>query len=304
MKMLVGNTGFVGSNLIKSMKFDKVFNSKNIEESYGMKPDLLIYSGVRGTKFLANKYPNDDKKNIEDAIKNIEKINPKKIVLISTVDVYDDLNNQDEDYIINKENLHVYGKNRYELEQWVINNFTDYNIIRLPAIYGINLKKNYIHDLINPCPTYLSSEKKIEIEKVFPEIGQYYFQDGDIYKILKYDLRLINFFKTDKNNALYYTDTRSMYQYLNLNWLAEILKKVIQNDIRILNAVTPSILSSELYMKVNKKSFTNEINLKPIKYNLRTKYGKDIFGVENYIASKETVMEDLLSFIEKEKSLI
>ena len=304
MKMLVGNTGFVGSNLIKSMKFDKVFNSKNIEESYGMKPDLLIYSGVRGTKFLANKYPNDDKKNIEDAIKNIEKINPKKIVLISTVDVYDDLNNQDEDYIINKENLHVYGKNRYELEQWVINNFTDYNIIRLPAIYGINLKKNYIHDLINPCPTYLSSEKKIEIEKVFPEIGQYYFQDGDIYKILKYDLRLINFFKTDKNNALCYTDTRSMYQYLNLKWLAEILKKVIQNDIRILNAVTPSILSSELYMKVNKKSFTNEINLKPIKYNLRTKYGKDIFGVENYIASKETVMEDLLSFIEKEKSLV
>ena len=33
MKILVGYTGFVGSNIYLNEKFDKVYNSKNIKES-------------------------------------------------------------------------------------------------------------------------------------------------------------------------------------------------------------------------------------------------------------------------------
>ena len=45
MKALVGYTGFVGSNIYTSGEFDAVYNSKNIEEAFGTKPDLLVYAG-------------------------------------------------------------------------------------------------------------------------------------------------------------------------------------------------------------------------------------------------------------------
>ena len=85
---IVGYTGFVGSNICVTTKFDAYYNSKNIEEAFGTNPDLLVYSGVRAEMFLANKFPEKDFEVIENAIENIKKINPKRVVLISTIAVY------------------------------------------------------------------------------------------------------------------------------------------------------------------------------------------------------------------------
>ena len=60
MVALVGYTGFVGSNIYAKGQIDQVYNSKNIEEAYGLKPDLLIYSGLRAEKYLANNAPEKD----------------------------------------------------------------------------------------------------------------------------------------------------------------------------------------------------------------------------------------------------
>ena len=74
MKILVGHTGFVGSNLAESHAFDLCFNSKNISEAFGSNPDVLVYSGVRAEKFLANKEPEKDFEIILESIENIKKI--------------------------------------------------------------------------------------------------------------------------------------------------------------------------------------------------------------------------------------
>ena len=48
---IIGNTGFVGSNLIRQRHFDAFYNSKNIEtKSF----DLVICAGVPAVKWLAN----------------------------------------------------------------------------------------------------------------------------------------------------------------------------------------------------------------------------------------------------------
>ena len=88
MKILVGSTGFVGSNIYQLGEFDKGYNSKNIREAYGTKPELLVYSGLPAEKFLANSNPDKDMELIREAEKNIESIAPKKIILISTIDVF------------------------------------------------------------------------------------------------------------------------------------------------------------------------------------------------------------------------
>lgn len=70
-------------------------------------------------------------------------------VLISTVDVYMNPINVDEDSKIDPETIDPYGRHRYYLEQFVRDNFKNYSIIRLPGLFGKGLKKNFIYDLIN-----------------------------------------------------------------------------------------------------------------------------------------------------------
>ena len=113
MKALVGYTGFVGSNLCGQTNFDAVYNSKNIADAYGTAPNLLVYAGVRAEKYLANSAPEMDMKHILQAADNIRKINPQKLVLISTVDVFKEPVGVDETAQIETEDLHAYGYNRY-----------------------------------------------------------------------------------------------------------------------------------------------------------------------------------------------
>ena len=122
MKALVGYTGFVGSNIYAAGDFDAVYNSKNIEDAFGTNPDLLVYAGLRAEKYLANNFPEKDMELIYQAQENITKIGPKKLVLISTIDVFKNPNGADENTEIDTDNLHAYGLNRYRLEQWVRKN--------------------------------------------------------------------------------------------------------------------------------------------------------------------------------------
>lgn len=300
MKILVGDTGFVGSNLKKIMQFDYTFNSKNIENAYNLHPDLLVYAGVRGTKILANKFPKEDEKNIEDAKLNFTKINPKKLILISSVDVYDDLDGKNEDYISNVNNLHTYGKNRFLLEKWVEQNVKDYHIVRLPAIYGNNLKKNYIYDLISPVPKFLEIEDYINVEKEFPTIFLYYKKNGEIFYNINKDSKLSSYFLNSKYNSLRFTDSRSIYQYFDLRKLDKIVELVISNSIKVLNCVTEPIQSDLLYKKINGTEFNNYIVENPIQYKLTTKWAY-LVNENKYLENSAEEIKGLINFIEEER---
>lgn len=123
---LVGYTGFVGSNIYAAAgkEIDAAYNSKNIGEAFGTYPDLLIYAGLRAEKYLANNAPEKDMKLILQAEDNITKINPKRLVLISTIDVFKNPKDVDETSEIDTDNLPAYGYNRYQLEVFVRKNFS------------------------------------------------------------------------------------------------------------------------------------------------------------------------------------
>ena len=149
MDALIGYTGFVGSNVAKQYSFDEKYNSSNIHEIQNKEFNLIVCAGVSGTKWLANKYPKEDLRKINKLLDNLSKVKCKKMILISTVDVYRESNNVNEDTPIEIERLHHYGRNRVVVEEFVKNNFDNYHIVRLPAIYGDNIKKNFVFDLLN-----------------------------------------------------------------------------------------------------------------------------------------------------------
>lgn len=300
---LIGNTGFVGSNLCKQYQFDGLYASKNVEEAYGKNPDMIVYSAVPAQKFIANQNPLEDEKVIDTAINNIKQINPKKIVLISTIDVYENPFNVDED-ANNFQITEAYGRNRRKLEVFVENNFKDYLIVRLPALYGENLKKNFIFDLINVVPSMLKYEKFEELSEKNSILNQYYTKlDNGFYKLNDVSLEekenLKEVFKKLNFTSLNFTDSRASFQFYNLNRLWDDINIALNNNLKIVNLATPPISARELYKYVYGEDFINELGTKIPKYDYRTK-SFDVYKGENgYIAKKEEVLEDIKKYIKK-----
>lgn len=141
--LLVGSTGFVGGNLAAKHAFAAVCHSTDIATQFGAKPDLCVYAGVPAAMFLANADPDADLAVMAAARENLRQIAPKQLVLISSIAVYADSRGKDEQSPMTPDGLPAYGRNRLQLERWVREDYPNALIVRLPALYGIGLKKNF-----------------------------------------------------------------------------------------------------------------------------------------------------------------
>jgi len=300
--IIVGNSGFVGSNLILCFNFDGQYNSKNIKKAYKTNPDILVYAGVRSQKYIANNNPNLDLEHVNDAIYNIKMINPKKIILISTIDVYKTTSNVNEDTKIVEAGLHPYGLHRYYLEKFVKDFSKNHHIFRLPALYGKNLRKNFIYDLLNPIPNKISSEKIKQIASLDCRIFNYYRNDDldyyslDIKSFLEKE-ELIKILNNANFSSLNFTDSRSVFQFYNLSYLWGHINISIKNNFRIVNLVTEPVSSNDVYYSFYKKNYENIINDSPLQYDIKTIYDKFLGGYNGYIFSKNSVLKNINKYL-------
>ena len=304
MNALVGYTGFVGSNIYDTGSFDYVFNSGNIEEAYGIKPDLLIYAGMRAEKYLANSAPEKDMELVIQAEENISCIDPKKLVLISTIDIFKVPKDVDEESEVDTVNLHPYGYNRYQLELWVRKNYPNATIIRLPGLFGKNIKKNFIYDYINIVPFMLKKQKMEELLFADGELSKYYqLQDNGFYRLNnvseKDKIVLKDKFKKVGFSALNFTDSRSRYQFYNLGRLWGDIQKAVKEDIKLWHPATEAVSASELYKYLTGEDFINELEGKPADYDYRTIYSNIFGGKNGYISDKSRVLEEIKAFISR-----
>ena len=302
---LVGYTGFVGSNIYAGGGIDAAYNSKNIKQAYGTNPDVLIYAGLRAKKYLANTNPDADMELIKQAKENITKIKPKKLVLISTVDVLKEPNGKDESSVVDTDGLQAYGLNRYRLEQWVRSQYPDALIIRLPGLFGINIKKNFIYDYIHVIPYMLKEEKYLELSAKAPELEQYYeLQPNGFYrcgqitfeqkKVLKNTFQRLGF------TALNFTDSRNVYQFYPLSRLRKDIDICLENHLILWHPATEPVSAAEVYRYLTGKEFLNEITGTPVYYDYRTCYAECFGGQNGYLMNKAEVLREIKAFIKSE----
>lgn len=300
MVSIVGYSGFVGSNLCAAYDFDGKYDKDNIKEAFGTNPDVLFYSGVPAQKFIANKFPDQDFETVVEALDNMKKINPKKVVLISSVDVYKEPNGKNESSFMDKENLHPYGANRLWLEEQVKENFEDYFIVRLPGLYGINLKKNFIFDYLNYIPSMLNEAKFAELSAKEPKLSELYtLQDNGFYK-LNYGIDREStkaIFKKLGFSALNFTDSRGIFQYYNLKYLYKNIQTAIENGVKVMNIATEPVTIAEIYKAITGEEFVNELSNPVPHYDFRTENFEIFGGKDGYIQTKEFVLADIKEFI-------
>ena len=307
MKALIGYTGFVGSNLNSESVFDYKYNSKNIEDIKGKSFDLSICSAVRAEMWFANKFPEEDKKEIDYLISYLDSFKTKTFVLISTIGVYKNpINVNEETSIISQESL-PYGRNRYYLEEYVKNKFKNYLIVRLPALFGINIKKNFIYDLINRVPAMLVESKFNELMNISDNslirlIKQYYHKDSFGFYVLEKNIdnaifkELKNKFENYGFTSLNFTHRDSQFQFYYLKNLWKDIQIALKNNISILNISSEPIKAYEIAKSCFGVDFDNNVN-SPLIYDMKSKYDYLYDGKNGYLYNKPMILSEIQDFV-------
>ena len=300
--LLVGSTGFVGGNLLAKHTFAAECHSSDITAQYGTRPDLCVYAGVPAAMFLANADPEADLAVMRAARENIRQIAPKRLVLISSIavladscGVYEDSPAQD------TEALPAYGKNRLQLERWVREDFPDALIVRLPALYGAGIRKNFLFDLHTITPAMLRPEKYSELAAKSPLVkSAYTLADNGFYKLngTADPVALRAFFAANDFNALAFTDARSRYQFYNLGRLWSDMEAARAADVKLLHLCTPPVSAAEVYTAVTGKAdWHNELPKPPFDYDLRSRHAALLGGSGDYLCTKQQELDDITRFM-------
>lgn len=305
MQALIGYTGFVGKNLLSS-RYLYQYNSKNIGEIVGKEFDKVVCAGVRAEKYLANTYPELDLQAIKDLCSILEQVKCKKFVLISTIDVYNRPNGVDEHTKVDIESLHAYGANRYYMEEFVRNHFQDYLIVRLPALFGKGLKKNFIFDMMNKIPTMIMESKYKELKEKATLLQRKILdssykqnEKGNYIVIDDLSLEQKNCLRTSLEDlgftSLVFTDCRSKFPFYDLTNLQRDIDRALENDIKELNIAVEPVSAREIAKECFKVEFNNEIiGKEPADYDMRL-IGTVISGflrvcVENRLLPRTTTV--------------
>lgn len=149
MSAIIGHTGFVGSHLENGFEFSHRFNSSTIHQIMGLETDVLVCAGLPAEKWKANSNPQMDWENTVKLSENLSRVRADRAILISTIDVYQPAQGVTENDQPTSNGLEAYGRNRAWFENFFASHFQNSHIIRLPGLFGANLRKNLIYDLMH-----------------------------------------------------------------------------------------------------------------------------------------------------------
>ncbi len=162
---LIGHTGFVGTALRRQTQFDACFNSGNIADVEGRAFGTLVCAAAPGSMLEANRAPERDKAAIDALIAQLDRVEATRFVLISSIAVLADFAGGDDEGTAAFQQELAYGHHRRALEAFVEERFPGSLVVRLPALFGEGLRKNFLFDLLNPVPSMLTGPKHTALLK-------------------------------------------------------------------------------------------------------------------------------------------
>lgn len=195
--ILIGSSGFVGRNVKKFFLKKKIkciylstknFNLSKIKKKtfkeIFIKNSVIIYAAGKHRKFGDTiKLKNYNIKIFKNLLDNLKNSLPKKIIFLSTVEVYGKKKKSqiNESSKLNPLNLYAKGKliQERELKKFSKKNKINYNILRLPGFYGKDDKNSIISKLYS----HLQNEEKIYFKTDGSELRDYIYIN-DLVKII------------------------------------------------------------------------------------------------------------------------
>ena len=306
--ILMGSTGFVGSNLARARNYSLQVNSKTASQALNRSCDRLVCAAAPGSMAFANKNPEKDDETVSKIIDLLDTITAEEFILISTIGVLSDfgaaLNEDRSDF----ETERPYGINRRRLEEYCLNRGG--HVIRLPALFGPGLKKNFLFDLLNPVPSFFVSEAWASLLKGAPEEvssvlkahyalssdGRYYLA-REKFNASEHKPLVEAYLVASGQSGLRFHHAETSFQFYDLSALDSHIDLTVKNQIKIMHLSTEPIQTSEIYEAFHGSQMpATKANLH--KENMKTKYdGLFPTGGDGYIEQAETLLPRVIKFL-------
>lgn len=307
---IIGSSGFVGGQLARQRRFDRAYNSRNIDDITGQKFDLAICAGAPAAMWEANARPAADAANLARLFEALRSASIERLVLISTVAVFDDISAGYTETGGNFEQKKAYGRNRRELELRAMADF-DCVVVRLPALFGPGLKKNFIFDLMNPVPSFVAAAKFEELERLFEpdarDLLMRAFTHEDGIDMWRFNRRAYGRSTTDGARleaafrragvlARNFTNSDSRYQFYNIERLARDIDTCLDFGIRTLNICSEPLRAGDIHQEIFGEPFDNTAPPR-IDEDVRSEFA-GLFGHAGpYLFTRDSVLRELKAFM-------
>ncbi|MEO0397849.1 MAG: hypothetical protein AAF224_00315 [Pseudomonadota bacterium] len=315
---LVGATGFVGSNLRRQTSFAACYDSKSISDIRGRRFERVICAGAPAEMWRANQDPERDDAIIDGLIDNLCAVHCDELVLISTIAVLNDgAAGYTEDTAAYEKNS-AYGRNRRRLEEACAKHFASTKIIRLPALFGTGLKKNFIFDILNPAPAFLKPEAlgklKAKASPAASGLMERYFQFDDALELFVQDKSAVDAdtarsalnsaFESLDFSPTAFTNSQSEFQFYNLEWLNADIDRMRRSNVDTLHAASAPITAGDVYERLTCKAFPSVTSRPAIRKEMFCSRHASLWDQDSlYLYDHKTVLSALEAFYEQAKSI-
>ncbi|MBA4044951.1 MAG: hypothetical protein C0471_11105 [Erythrobacter sp.] len=312
---LIGHTGFVGGALLRQTRFDACFNRANIADLGEQVFGTLICAAAPGSMFEANRAPERDAAQIAGLIAQLSRARADRFVLISTIAVLEDFAGGDDEGTQAFQQTLAYGRHRRMLEAFVEQHFPHHLIVRLPALFGPGLVKNFIFDLMNPVPTMLPADKCAALaERLESTLGAWM---GDLYALdpatgmLRLDRKALN---ADRRRAaledavtavhasavqFHHPDTT--YQYYPIDRLWQDIGIALEAGLTHLHLVAEPLRAGTIHERLTGRAMP-DTGARLHREDMHTRHA-DLWGASGrYQFDAETTLNGLAAFFASQRA--
>ncbi|WP_184243586.1 hypothetical protein [Novosphingobium chloroacetimidivorans] len=311
---LIGHTGFVGGNLVRQHPFAARFNSANVGELVGASFDTVVCAAAPGSMFEANRFAERDAARIDALIEQLDAIgSARRFVLVSTVAVLAGFAAEDEDTTA-FETATPYGVNRRRLEAFVAERFTGALVVRLPALFGPVLKKNFLFDFMNPMPSMVPPAGLEQLRgavgsALAPVLDRLYPLDAEL------GMHMIDRAALDASGqrtaleqavvgaglgALRFTNRESRFQFYDMRRLWRDIGLGLEHGLEVLHLSPPQLSAGEVHRAVTGTAMP-ESTARVHSEDMRTRHAA-LWGQPGpYMATREEVLAAVAEFVQAER---
>ena len=309
-KALIGATGFVGGCLADE-EITHTFHSRNIRQINGHHFDTVLCAAAPGSMVEANTAPERDKTRIDTLIDHLSQVTTQQFVLISSIAVLADFAGQDDEDTEAFQTELAYGRNRRALEIFCADHFDNCLILRLPALFGPGLKKNFLFDLLNPVPSMLTAARMQATKDAVgpaqkPLLDQIYAWDETL-QMHKLDRMALNAssqraaLENDVTaaglSAIGFTHPTSAYQFYNLAQLPADIKSACEQGLDVLHLAVEPIAAADIHEAVTGQQMP-QTTARIHHEDMRTKHAALRGRSGPYLTDRADVLNNLRRFFE------
>lgn len=308
-RALVGCTGFVGATLARARRFDGLYHSRNVDGIVDQTFDQVVCAAAPGTMWAANQDPEADRTNLERLADRLSRVKADRLVLISTIAVFADPAARPTETCARYETEAAYGRHRRALEERLAARFEHCLVLRLPALFGPGLKKNFVFDLLNPLPSYIPPDRFASAAAALPaaeaaSLHRWYAKDARLglwaldragVNASPDRLPLTGALERIGLVARDLTNSASRFQYYNLARLADDIDTALAAGLEVVNLCPEPLEAAVISEALTGRGFVNPGPPRVIQ-DVRSNHAGLFGGRDGYQFGREAVLEDLRRF--------